>query len=103
MNCKQGDLAVVIKSESGNEGRIVRLVRLHSSTTHDLDGIPVLSKNKGPRWVLDVPLTTMMPSGRIVPLYTFPDASLRPIRDPGDDAQDESKAWLPPVPTEEHA
>lgn len=27
------------------------------------------------------------------------DAHLRPIRDPGDDACDESAAWLPPVPS----
>jgi hypothetical protein len=31
--------------------------------------------------------------------HVIPDEYLKPIRDPGDDATDESKAWLPPVPT----
>lgn len=27
MNCKPGDLAVVVRSEAGNEGKIVRVIR----------------------------------------------------------------------------
>ena len=32
-------------------------------------------------------------------VVSFKDSVLRHICDPGDDARDESQAWLPPVPT----
>ena len=31
MNCKQGDLALIVKSVAGNEGKIVRCVKLHKN------------------------------------------------------------------------
>lgn len=87
--CRVGDLAVIIKSVSGNEGKIVRCVKLHNSKTHDVDGLRVDPRN-GVRWVIETPLIGRdMLTWREVPLYTVPDASLRPLRDPGDDAQDE--------------
>ena len=95
MNCKPGDLAVVIKSISGNEGRIVRVVRLHHSTTHDIDGYRVYPENDGPRWVLEKPVRALSPQGHELPLFTVPDSCLRPIRDPGDDARDELLRPLP--------
>lgn len=36
MNCKQGDLAVIVRSRLGLEGVFVRCVRLHGSTTHEM-------------------------------------------------------------------
>jgi len=41
--------------------------------------------------------------GRLSASGHCPDAWLRPIRDSGDGADDESHAWLPPVPALEHA
>jgi hypothetical protein len=81
LNCKQGDLAVVVKSTAGNEGKIVRCVRMHDSETHDLDGWPTFSS--GPRWVIDRPLHGL--AGR--PIYTCPDRFLRPLKD--SDGEDE--------------
>lgn len=48
-------------------------------------------------------LGSMFPESRAVPPVRhalFAPYNLRPIRDPGDDAVDESHAWLPPVPQE---
>lgn len=81
LNCKQGDLAIVVKSTAGNEGKIVRCVGLHDSETHDLDGWPTY--NSGPRWIIDRPLSGAI--GRLI--YTCPDRFLRPIRD--SDGEDE--------------
>jgi hypothetical protein len=75
MNCKQGDLAVFVRSEAGNEGVIVRCLRL--ATTKELaDNLfPV----DVPRWVVDRGINTTW--GRFLPFAS--DKSLRPIR-PGD-------------------
>jgi hypothetical protein len=96
MNCKPGDLAVVVRSKAPwLLGRVVTCVRLHDSQTHDLDGVPVGGAT-GPRWVIDPPLDTRMRlSGRHLLLYTLADKSLRPLRNPGDDAQDETLSWKP--------
>lgn len=91
MNCKQGDLAVVVKSYRGFEGRIVRCVRLVGNREWVNLGVQ-------PTWYVDPPF----------PVKDYPhhiaDSQLRPIRDPGDDAQDESLSWLPvPSREKEHA
>jgi len=81
MNCKPGDLAVVVRARNRPHllGRIVFCVRLHDSEKIDADGIMFFaaSMNPGPRWVIDPPLED---------LKTIADAVLRPIRDqPGED------------------
>lgn len=38
MNCKQGDLAIIVKSDAGNEGKIVRCVRYLGCIAHRLPG-----------------------------------------------------------------
>ena len=93
MNCKQGDLAVIVKSWAGNEGKIVHCVRL---ATH-LDIARVnFEKNMGAVWVVDTSLTTER--GRQVSLAL--DCQIRPIRD--NDGEDETLQWAP-VPTKETA
>lgn len=80
MNCKQGDLAVIVKSAAGNEGKIVTCVRLlgsmqwrhpdgrmHSCSTWEIDGVI-----KGWSWQMS---------------NTIADDQLRPIRD--NDGEDE--------------
>lgn len=94
MNCKPGDLAVIVRSQCGNEGRIVRVLRYVGKKRF------TSGKTYQDCWLLE---------GRLVERCLLaeqlggdaiqPDDRLRPIRDPGDDAVDESKAWLPPVPT----
>lgn len=91
MNCKPGDLAVVVRTHPDERqaaiGKIVRIVSL--APTHQA------------AWTVDPPVTVPW-CGRRVTLQHVEDAALRPIRDPGDDARDETLEWLP-VPTKETA
>jgi hypothetical protein len=57
--------------------------------------LTVISYMYSDAWMTDPPIIDPA-DGREVHLD---DSHLRPIRDPGDDAADESHAWLPPVPT----
>lgn len=69
LNCKQGDLAVVVRSWAGNEGKIVQCVRL-------LPGGPDWIED-GPRWEID----RGVPSRNGYPLFSVADSCLRPLRD----------------------
>lgn len=92
LNCKPGDLAVVVRSQQGNEGRIVRCLRL----------IPEFRWVSGvhPSWEIDVELHNTDPRGRRL----IPDYRLRPLRDPGEDARDETLDWKAlPVTTKDAA
>ena len=86
MNCKQDDLAVIVRSKYGNEGKIVTCLRRY-------DG-PWIDREYEPGWLTDTFI--QRPSGKPGP-YIF-DASLRPIRD--QDGQDETLTWLD-VPSKE--
>lgn len=84
MNCKPGDLAVVVSTLgfpvlSRALGAIVKVIRIDEIRT------PF-----GPMWEVEHH-----------DIERAADACLRPIRDPGEDARDESLAWQPPVPTRE--
>lgn len=73
MNCKPGDLAMVVESFAGNEGKIVRCVRLRGEklcTTPGRGAALVLS------WEIDRPLVGW--DGSIG--ETIPDWQLRPLR-----------------------
>ncbi len=79
MNCKPGDLAVIVSGKAFKAfiGRIVRVVATDGflwSTEESLDGNQYA--------------------------ILLPDSCLRPLRD--NDATDETLLWLP-VPTKEHA
>ena len=81
MNCKPGEMAIVVKARNRPNllGRIVLCVRLHNSERFDADGVAfhLGSMTPGPRWLIDPPIEDLM---------TVADASLRPIRDqPGED------------------
>lgn len=93
MNCKQGDLAVFVRSEAGNEGKIVRCVRLNGL-------VPYWAPNGGvvDRWQWETDTYVVNAFGQMVNVAN--DDYLRPIRDPGDDAQDETLQWLD-VPSKE--
>ena len=73
MNCKKGDLAVVVRSKFGNLGRIVQCLRL--ATKEDHEAYNVFFDND-PTWILDVPVNC---SFSTAPLIT--DKQLRPLRD----------------------
>ena len=81
MNCKPGDLAIVVHSHNNNHGRIVQCIRLVDFS---------FQLGEFSSWMTEPML--MNSQGVLVPI---PDYQLRPIRDPGEDAQDETLQWLP--------
>ena len=71
LNCKRGDIAIIVRSVAGNEGRIVRCVWFLGEVDPDIF-IPV-----GPRWVIDPPVPNLV-GGLINHLA---DCQLKPILD----------------------
>lgn len=82
MNCKPGDLAVVVMGSA--QGSIVRCIERY-------DG-PWAQAQSMPGWRVE----WQRPRPDLWDMVV--DFALRPIHDPGDDVPDESTAWLPPVP-----
>lgn len=94
MNCKQGDLAIVVNSLCGNEGKIVRCLRLLPAHRWEFPDGSIVIK---PSWEIDISLPSFDGSCTT----RVADDRLRPIRDPGDDAVDETLLWKQvPKPTE---
>ncbi len=106
MNCKPGDFAKVIEPHF-RHGSIVEVV---GDCTPEERGL-LVERDPGWKSVEKVWLCRLVTGSRGINIDTgiatflypgaeawFADAYLRPIRDPGDDAIDESAAWLPPVP-----
>lgn len=83
MNCKEGDLAIVIRNHNGHTGTVLRCVKLHPETII------------GATWITDQTRVNLV--GKSSNLWF--DRDLRPLRDnPG---EDESLTWCPrkePVP-----
>ena len=82
MNCKQGDLAVVVRSFAGQEGKIVRCVKYVGPI--NFDGAPAFPDC----WRVDPPLYVAA-DGRKAQWVA--DSCMRPIRDSKGD--DETLAW----------
>lgn len=55
MNCKPGDMAILVHSDAGNEGKIVTVIRLASE--HELTKC-VFTQQYGPVWRIDRPIQT---------------------------------------------
>lgn len=94
MKCRAGDLAIVIRSEAGNLGKIVTCVRV---ATADDWASELTPPARGTYWLVDRPLVALFElrfaDGAVAQFVRstrlYPDANLKPIRDPGDDAVDE--------------
>jgi hypothetical protein len=85
MNCKPGDLAVVVRSMAGNEGKIVRCVELVGDHKfNEPNGVVVTFSNT---WRIDPPLI----GWRGLQSKHAPDEVLRPIRD--NNGEDEMLTW----------
>ena len=69
MKCKKGDLAVIVHSYAGNEGKIVRCLRISEPDFFN----PI---DDGPRWLVDKKLTT----SNLRRTRTVADSQLRPLR-----------------------
>lgn len=81
MNCKTGDLAILVRVlKPKNSWLIGRLL---------IVGAPSYYYEKS--WAIDPPLLDPV-SGRE---FHIKDEHLRPIRNPGHDAADETLSWLP--------
>lgn len=105
-NVKPGQIAKIIKPHF-RHGSILEVVR--DSTQQEREALIALEVEWSlSRKVWLVRLITGsrgVDSGTGSAIYLYPgeeawidDAYLRPINDPGDDAADESRAWLPPIP-----
>ena len=79
MNCKQGDLAILVKSFAGNECKIFTCLELDLST-HDKCGNPWAYT---PRWKIDITINSIL--GNLID--SVADCNLRPLRD--SDGEDE--------------
>lgn len=106
MNCKPGDLAVIVRSFDPNAvGQLVTV--LERAPEHDFWLPSGMLTGSGPdAWVVSFAAafrTSSKFGGRLLVTHgACRDAHLRPIRDPGEDARDETLAWLP-VPSVERA
>lgn len=108
MNCKPGDLAVVVRSVvPANIGRFVTVVRavgwLQAEESVRIEGRTFRASAPGFYWWLEAD-SPLLESGLLRPKTSglAADDQLRPIRDPGHDARDETLDWLP-VPQKEVA
>ena len=87
LNCRPGDLAVVVRSTCGNEGMVLTCIRLHPPGTDNGD------PDMGPVWEVDRDVPGIIwnrKTGAVFRRHTSPfifDAYLRPLR--GDVAEDE--------------
>lgn len=89
LNCKQGDLAIIVKSKAGNEGKIVRCVEYMGVLTHvqDTDG-KLWRFLQGPRAVWRIDRTINFGNTfDVVQIEYASDKNLRPLRG---DIEDES-------------
>jgi hypothetical protein len=87
MNCKQGDLAYVFKSQLGNYGKVVTCLELLPAGTE-------WDETLGPIWKINTPIVGMKAiGGERYQSYTIPDIALRPLR--GDLSGDEIEQKQP--------
>jgi hypothetical protein len=88
MNCKPGDLAIVVRAVfQENLGRLVYVLRANNTNENEddewiIDPLGRLRCDHGCRW------TDQAPAGAT---FTCPDSVLRPLRDT--DGADETLAW----------
>ena len=88
MNCKPGDMAIVVSSRMGNEGKVVTCLKLR----------PYSNLLLGPVWETDNhSILSWTLSGGYEKLNTIPDCLIRPLRD--SDGTDETLSWID-VPSE---
>ena len=111
MNCKPGDLAIVTaRINKEDNGKVVEVLRLAKHGDTYPDGPFNIYDDGGDTspawWVLGRDLHASG-AGKVVGALSrtvFADTALTPIRDPGDDAQDETLLWKSvPNPTKETA
>ena len=100
LNCRPGDLAIVLPPRTANHcnatGRLVTVVRRTN---------PPIDREDGQGFQCDVcewvirfqrPIAISTGIGHVESTaWCMHDHRLQPLRDPGEDARDESLSWLP--------
>lgn len=87
MNCRQGDLAYVFKSEAGNYGRVVTCLEMLPA------GYDFTCPSLGVLWRVDAPMKSYLSFLDIYKTcYYIPDTNLRPLR--GDLSNDETDTTI---------
>ena len=90
LRCKPGDLCVIVSAS--NPQKKNRFVTVLPGDVHHIEGYDC--------WLVHSP-TPMAVFGGRSHLVFVPDAWMRPIRDPGEDATDQTLTWLPVPAAEE--
>lgn len=91
MNCREGDFARSVISSGCLHGKFVTVLRLAKPEDEDKNGCYWPAGDPmGPAWHVQFHNVPERYSECL-----FYDKYLRPIRDPGEDAQDETLSWLP--------
>jgi hypothetical protein len=101
MNCKPGDLAVIIKDKysPADIGKIVEVLHEGEHEWEDAEGFHWYVRSVcGPMEVRVYVGEEFSGNLHYDHEAHIPDSCLKPIRDPGEDATDETLEWLP-VPT----
>lgn len=98
MNCKPGDLAVVVREDPGCEENIGAFLRVLDADLCAPGEWRCVCEYRS-LMCLSVVTNTISPTKPGEEVW-FMDSQLRPIRDPGEDAVDETLEWLPAPPRE---
>lgn len=81
LNCKKGDLAIIVSSTCGNEGKIVQCLELLiTGTIPDTNGeLHLHRRGVAPVWRIDKPINFANALDVVQVMYCS-DAKLRPLR-----------------------
>lgn len=87
LRCKPGDLCVIVSATNPQNRN--RFVTVLPGEVHHIQGYDC--------WLVHSPTPLVVLMGTQCPSHHafVPDAWMRPIRDPGDGAQDQTLAWKP--------
>lgn len=90
MNCKQGDMAIVVRSLTGlNYGLVVTCIRLATEAEQQRLIGPYTEEDYLPVWHIDRPITWTYGSGRTRNAKLIRDFNLMPINPLNDETVDE--------------
>lgn len=104
LNCKPGDLAVIVRSKyKENIGKCVTVLEplgymTQGQSFNSPDGVPSSTRHSGFFWWIEAQ-TQIVTNLWLVRRIHCCDHQLRPIRPQSDDTPDESTAWLPAIPS----
>ena len=88
MNCKKGDLALVVRSSAANNGKLVTCLELLAAASCNT------SVEDGPLWRIDRELEWESPLGAF-PGFVVPDWALMPLRPDPDFANSHDRLSAP--------